>query len=97
MRGNLQHEATTSAVDLTTLFGFDPELAWHVDALCAQTAPDAFYPEKGESTAAAKRVCSACPVRTQCLTWALEHDEREGVWGGLSPRERHRLLKGAAA
>lgn len=61
---------------------------WVVDALCRQTDPDAFYPEKGEPTRPAKRVCLGCNVRTECLDYALRNNERWGVWGGLSERER---------
>lgn len=71
------------------------ELAWQVDALCAQTDPEAFFPEKGGSTRDAKKVCTACPVRQECLDYALEKDERFGIWGGLSERERRRLRKKA--
>lgn len=65
---------------------------WVQDALCAETDPDAFYPDKGGSTRAAKLVCAACPVRELCLSYALEHRERYGIWGGLSERERRRLM-----
>jgi len=61
---------------------------WREKALCAQTDPEAFYPEKGGSTAPAKQVCAGCEVRDDCLADALAHDERFGVWGGLSERER---------
>jgi WhiB family redox-sensing transcriptional regulator len=64
---------------------------WRLDALCAETDPEAFFPEKGGSTRDAKRVCSGCPVRTQCLEFALSNDERFGIWGGLSERERRRV------
>jgi WhiB family redox-sensing transcriptional regulator len=64
---------------------------WRDRALCAETWPDAFFPEKGESATPAKRVCRACPVQAQCLEFALGNDERTGVWGGLSERERRRL------
>jgi WhiB family redox-sensing transcriptional regulator len=60
-------------------------------ALCAQTDPDSFFPEKGQSTADAKRTCMACEVRVQCLDYALSHGEQYGVWGGLSERERRPL------
>jgi len=69
------------------------ELAWQTDALCAQTDPEAFFPEKGGSTRDAKRVCSACPVRDECLDYAMAHDEKFGIWGGLSERERRRLRR----
>jgi WhiB family transcriptional regulator, redox-sensing transcriptional regulator len=70
-------------------------LAWQDSALCAQTDPEAFFPEKGGSTREAKKVCRTCEVRAECLEYALEHDERFGIWGGLSERERRRLKRGA--
>jgi WhiB family transcriptional regulator, redox-sensing transcriptional regulator len=65
--------------------------SWRLDALCAETDPEAFFPEKGGSTREAKRVCASCPVRMECLEFALGNDERFGIWGGLSERERRRL------
>ena len=73
------------------------ELAWQDRALCAQTDPEAFFPEKGGSTREAKKVCQSCEVRAECLEYALAHDERFGIWGGLSERERRRLRRAAAA
>ena len=65
--------------------------SWRQDALCAETDPEAFFPEKGGSTRDAKRVCTGCPVRARCLEFALSNDERFGIWGGLSERERRRV------
>jgi len=70
-------------------------LAWQADSLCAQTDPEAFFPEKGGSTREAKKICSSCEVRAQCLEYALQNDERFGIWGGLSERERRKLRKQA--
>jgi WhiB family redox-sensing transcriptional regulator len=74
---------------------------WQDRGLCAQTDPEAFFPDKGESTRLAKLVCARCPVRPECLEYALESGERFGVWGGLSERERRQLRRvperGAAA
>lgn len=67
--------------------------AWLDQAVCAQTDPDAFFPEKGGSARPAKAVCAVCPVRAECLEYALEHDERHGVWGGLSERDRRHLQR----
>jgi WhiB family transcriptional regulator, redox-sensing transcriptional regulator len=67
---------------------------WQERALCAQTDPEAFFPEKGGSTREAKRICMGCEVRDACLEYALAHDERFGIWGGLSERERRRLKRG---
>ncbi len=76
--------------------GFDDDLeSWQERALCAQTDPEAFFPEKGGSTREAKKICSQCPVRAECLEYALANDERFGIWGGLSERERRRLRRRA--
>jgi WhiB family redox-sensing transcriptional regulator len=75
-------------------FDEDP-LAWQSDAICAQTDPEAFFPEKGGSTREAKKICQGCDVKAQCLEYALKNDERFGIWGGLSERERRKLKKRA--
>ena len=79
--------------ELAELFGLPEEASWQERALCAQTDPEAFFPEKGGSTREAKRICTGCEVRGECLEYALEHDERFGIWGGLSERERRRLKR----
>jgi WhiB family redox-sensing transcriptional regulator len=73
----------------------DGALAWQADALCAQTDPEAFFPEKGGSTREAKKICQQCEVKSECLEYALSNDERFGIWGGLSERERRRLRRRA--
>jgi WhiB family redox-sensing transcriptional regulator len=73
----------------------EQELDWQERALCAQTDPEAFFPEKGGSTREAKKICSGCEVRAECLEYALAHDERFGIWGGMSERERRRLRRQA--
>ena len=72
----------------------DVDSQWQERALCAQTDPEAFFPEKGGSTREAKRICLGCEVRDECLEYALANDERFGIWGGLSERERRRLKRG---
>jgi WhiB family redox-sensing transcriptional regulator len=69
------------------------EQGWQDRALCAETDPEAFFPEKGGSTREAKRICTGCEVRAECLDFALGNDERFGIWGGLSERERRRLRR----
>jgi WhiB family transcriptional regulator, redox-sensing transcriptional regulator len=66
---------------------------WSHHAVCAETDPDVFYPESGEPVTEAKRVCARCPVTTPCLNWALANNERYGVWGGTSERERRRMTR----
>jgi WhiB family redox-sensing transcriptional regulator len=81
-------------LEVADLLGNAPE--WQERGLCSQTDPEAFFPEKGGSTREAKRICSRCEVRAECLEYALGHDERFGIWGGLSERERRKLKRRAA-
>lgn len=71
----------------------DLDISWQDQALCAQTDPELFFPDKSGSTREAKRVCQSCEVRTQCLEYAIANQERFGVWGGLSERERRKVLQ----
>ncbi len=78
---------------ITDLLDAADEQEWQDRALCAQTDPEAFFPEKGGSTREAKRICAGCEVRAECLEYALAQDERFGIWGGLSERERRKLKR----
>jgi hypothetical protein len=68
-------------------------LGWQGRAKCRDVDTTMFYPEKenGGYTDSAKRVCEPCPVRDECLEYALDNREPFGVWGGLSTRERDTL------
>lgn len=81
----------TAGIILDALRSHVADLSWQDASLCAQADPEAFFPEKGRSTRAAKAVCARCPVRRPCLEYALGHGERFGIWGGLSERQRRRL------
>ncbi len=77
-------------------FGSDSSeepLDWMSDALCTQVDPEPFFPEKGGSTRSAKSICANCIVADKCLDYALQNDEKFGIWGGLSERERAKLKK----
>lgn len=67
------------------------------DALCAQTDPDMFTPERGGTTTHARAICDACPLKRSglCLEYALANNER-GIWAGTTDQERARLRNGAA-
>lgn len=71
-------------------------LPWIAEAKCLQADPEAFFPEKGGSTREAKRICARCDVRAECLDYALGNDEKFGIWGGLSERERRRIKRMAS-
>lgn len=103
--GNTEHASPGQAVTGPEMLVIPPMIAllkaldgdgdggWQDRAICAQTDPEAFYPEKGGSTREAKQVCRSCDVRAECLQYALDNDERFGVWGGMSERERRRLKR----
>jgi len=67
---------------------------WVDQALCAQTDPELWFPEKGGATHVAKATCAQCFVQAECLDYALTTNERFGVWGGLSERERRAINAG---
>ena len=91
--GGVRVERASAVRELLLLDGYAEEAGWQERALCAQTDPEAFFPEKGGSTRDAKRVCEACPVQSACLDYAMSKDEKFGIWGGLSERERRRLRR----
>lgn len=70
---------------------------WADRAACRGLDANLFHPERGENTAHAKKVCAACPVRDECLAYALTHYEKHGIWGGLSERERQPLRRDLVA
>ena len=67
--------------------------SWRMDAACAEVDPELWFPEQGDPAIAAKRICVGCPVRRECLAFALRVNERSGVWGGLSTVERRPLRR----
>jgi WhiB family transcriptional regulator, redox-sensing transcriptional regulator len=77
----------------------DDRAGWHAQAACLGEVNNIFYPPmrgeprraKRSREARAKAVCALCPVRSECLDHAIESDERFGIWGGLTDRERRSL------
>jgi len=67
-------------------------------AACVGTSPDIFFPSPGArlTKSVALAVCARCPVREPCLQLALDHNETDGIYGGLGPDERAQLLRAAA-
>ena len=70
-------------------------------AACRGLSPALFFAELGDTPTAlseARAVCATCPIRVECLDYAVGNGERWGIWGGLTPRERRagRLAEGAA-
>ncbi|WP_431999486.1 WhiB family transcriptional regulator [Streptomyces sioyaensis] len=67
---------------------------WTELALCARTDPERFFPELGGTATEARRICHQCVVREECLEFALRNNERYGIWGGLTQRERRDIQRG---
>lgn len=69
--------------------------AWHAvdwsNGLCRMVPSVKYFPERGESADPAKRVCVSCPILLECGEYALSANERHGVWGGLSERQRRQI------
>lgn len=63
---------------------------WRTNAACRGMDPNDFHPDKGHSATAAraKAICAECPVRSDCLTFAVQNDIFDGIWGDMSPRDR---------
>ena len=68
---------------------------WKAEAACTPDQADLFFPERGEDADEAKRICAGCTVRRECLIYALANNERHGIWGGTSRRERRKLTVAA--
>jgi len=89
-------EGTTAVRLLTPLI---PGLAaaligpWTARASCADTDPAFFFPPQGHPATRARQICARCPVRDDCLSYALDADEKYGIWGGLDPDERRKLRR----
>jgi WhiB family redox-sensing transcriptional regulator len=71
---------------------------WRDRAACRDEDPELFFPISigGPSLrqiAQAKQICARCPVRRECLDWALATGQDAGVWGGLAPAERRAVAR----
>ncbi|WP_298182693.1 WhiB family transcriptional regulator [Saccharomonospora sp.] len=71
---------------------------WRHHAACRDEDPELFFPVSdmgpgAQQTAQAKAVCARCPVREECLRYALDNGLDYGIFGGLTERERRDLLR----
>jgi WhiB family redox-sensing transcriptional regulator len=71
---------------------------WRMLAACQSIDPELFFPvstsgKSLEQVTAAKAVCAACPVRQECLAFALRTGQGHGIWGGLTVEERQQALR----
>lgn len=68
---------------------------WSERAACASYPTDMFFPsiDVPDAGRAAKEVCSICPVREECLSFAIDTSQAEGIWGGMDAGERRRYRR----
>lgn len=66
---------------------------WATEAACKGMDPDLFHPVEADRTGPARAVCACCPVKPECLEFALATRQEYGVWGGLDPDERRKLRR----
>lgn len=71
---------------------------WQEAAACVRADPDLFFPNSPgglsfSQITRAKVVCAACPVRRECLEFAIDHDRGDGIWGGTTPKERNSVRR----
>ena len=71
------------------------DYSWQANGACRGADPELFFPPTDEEAAVAKSYCATCPVRVTCLAFSIERNERFGVWGGLTEKERARLTPAA--
>ena len=70
-----------------------PETEFFADAACNGADTAVFFPVSDSFADEAKSICATCPVAEQCLEYAIETHQSDGVWGGLTAIERHRLVR----
>ncbi len=71
---------------------FDEE-DWRESGACRKADTALFFPVSDDAAGPAKAICAICPVREQCLRFALANREEQGVWGGLTETERRRIRR----
>ncbi len=78
---------------MIALQGLPKSTGWRQQAACRGVDPEIFHPSEEEDPTPAKAICAECPVREACLEHALAVREKHGVWGGLTERERRRVIR----
>ena len=74
----------------------EDERPWAAYGACRGADPDLFFPGPDNDAREAMKICSGCSVQAECADWALEMQLSFGIWGGLTERDRRRLLRRSA-
>lgn len=73
------------------------DMTWRGQAACRNLDTEIFFPDSEADAGPALSVCAVCPVRAECLDWAIETRQHDGVWGGTTETERKRIRRRRAA
>lgn len=87
LRGSIENGG--QLIDLT-------DTPWREAAACLETGGEvSFFPDKEDfaGTVKAKAICAGCPVADECLSWALETNQTDGIWGGHTAKERRSIRR----
>jgi WhiB family redox-sensing transcriptional regulator len=71
-------------------------MPWEDHARCLQHDPEIFFASRARAERRAKSICDKCPVKVECLAFALESRVEFGIWGGMNGNERRALVRRAA-
>lgn len=66
---------------------------WMYDAACRDADPETFFPDLGHNGREAKKICARCTVVHECLEYALLDNITDGIWGGMSGDQRHKIRR----
>ncbi len=94
--GDTGEDMKTTAVLTEAVLLEAGERPWVAYASCRETDPALFFPETGETTDGAVRICRGCAVVEECRDWALNTRATFGIWGAMTERERRRVLRRSA-
>ncbi|GLZ56397.1 WhiB family transcriptional regulator [Actinomycetospora sp. NBRC 106378] len=80
-------------------------MTWQRDAACRDADPELFFPPSDDDTTvivarhriAVAPICSACPVATECLRWALDSGQDHGLWAATTPTDRRMIRRARMA
>ena len=83
--------------DLTTIDDLFGQPTWQRHAACRGTSIEPFMPDRGGNFAIARELCARCPVRQECLDFAMADDDLVGIWGGTTAPERRQMKASTVA
>lgn len=72
---------------------YEEDPSWRQGAVCVQVDPELWFPDRGGTAVQAKALCRTCPVRQECLEYALKAKVTFGIWGGYGYRDRLKIIE----